>query len=293
MKRTIQGILLTGSLVLGGAALAQGTTTQGGMQGGTQGNTQGSMQGGTQGSTQGQTMKDTHAKAGKSMAKGGVVEHMGFIVPADEKAFLDRLHHINQTEIRLGKLAQQNGQSQDVKSYGEMLVRDHTANDQKLSTYAQTKGHTLAKTPRPLDDMERKAMTAEKAMIEKLETLKGAAFDASFLAHMVSDHDMALGKVMAAQQNFTEGEVATLLQQTSQSVSSHRQQAYSLLGRNGPAVGMGVGGAGTGSSTTGELNHKSHMNTGMGGTGDLDKGQSGTAGDNKNTTGTGGTQKKQ
>jgi len=276
MKRTIQGFLLAGSLVLGGSALAQGTATQGSMQGG----------------TQGQTMKDANAKAGKPMAKGGMVEHMGFAVPADEKAFLERLHHINQTEIALGKVAQQNGQSQDVKSYGDMLIKDHTAMDQKLMTYAQTKGHKLA-TPKPLNEVERKAMAAEKAATAKLESLTGAAFDACFLAHMVGDHDMALGKVMAAQQSFSQGEVATLLQQTSQSVTSHRQQAYSLLGRNGPAAGTATGGAGTGTTgtgTTGAMDHKGHMNTGMGGTGDMDKGQSGAAG-NKGTMDPGNTKK--
>lgn len=247
MKRTIQGFLLAGALVLGGSALAQSSATQGNMQG------------------------------GKMAAKGGMVEHMGFMVPADEKAFLERLHHINQTEIKLGQLAQKNGQSQDVKSYGEMLVKDHTDMDQKLMTYAQGKGFKLANMPKPLNDVERKAMAAEKATSDKLQSLTGTAFDACFLAHMVGDHDMALGKVMAAQQSFSGGEVATLLQETSQYLSRHRQQAYSLLGRSGPAAGMGVGGAGTGS-----MDHDSHMGTGMGGTGDFDKGQSGEAG-KKNT----------
>lgn len=279
MKRTIQGLVLASSLVLGGSALAQDSGTQGNMQGG----------------TQGQAMKDANAKGGKMAAKGGMIEHMGFMVPADEKAFLDRMHHINQTEIKLGQLAQKNGQSQDVKSYGEMMVKDHTSMDQQLATYAKTQGHTLA-TPRPLNDVERKAMAAEKATMEKLQSLTGAAFDACFLAHMVGDHDMALGKVMAAQQNFTGGEVATLLQQSSQHISSHRQQAYSLLGRNNPAAGMGVGGAGTGTTPgtgTGTMDHGSHgshMNTGMGGTGDMDKGQQGGAG-TQGTQNPGGTKK--
>jgi putative membrane protein len=270
MKRTIQGLLLAGSLVFGGTALAQGT--QGATQGSPQGGTQGSMQGGTQ------------AKVGKPMVKGGMVEHMGFMVPADEKAFLERLHHINKTEIQLGQLAQQNGQSQDVKSYGAMLVKDHTANDQQVMAYAQKKGHKLADMPKPLNDVESKAMTAEKAAMEKLQVLKGMPFDACFLAHMVGDHDMALGKVMAAQQVFTDTEVASLLQQTSQSVTGHRQQAYTLLGKNGPAMNMGVGGAG-GDINQGmnDRDHGGHMGTGMGGTGDFDKGQSGAADDKKNT----------
>jgi putative membrane protein len=216
MKRMIQGLVLAGSLVMGGAAFAQGNV---------------------QGGTQGQPM------AGKSMAKGGMVEHMGFMIPADPKAQLERLHHINQMEIQLGRLAQQNGMSQDVKSYGEMLVRDHTTADERLMSYAQQKGLKLS-TPKPMDDMERKVMAAERAALEKFQVLKGQPFDAAFLAHMVGDHDMALGKVMAAQQNVTDTALTPVLQQHAQAITQHRQQAHTLLGRIGPASTAGVGGAG-------------------------------------------------
>jgi putative membrane protein len=275
MKRMIQGLVLAASLV-GGASLAQSN-----MQGSTQGTQGGTMQGGTmQGGTQGQMM------GGKTTPKG-MVEHMGFMVPADPKAQLERLHHINQEEIQLGRLAQQNGMSQDVKSYGEMLVRDHTSADERLMSYAQQKGFKLSE-PKPVNDMERRVMDAERADMEKLRVLKGQPFDASFLAHMVGGHDMALGKLMAAQQNVTDAGMTPLLQQLTQTVTQHRQQAYTLLGRVGPGSSTGVGGSGdtgmgqgmghdtgTGSSTgTG-------TSTGTGGAGDTSKGSKGTG--DKNT----------
>ncbi|HYI00772.1 DUF4142 domain-containing protein [Hyalangium sp.] len=258
MKRMIQGLLLAGSLVVGGAALAQGTT-----------------QGATQGGTQGQTMKDPTAKAGKGMAKGGMIEHMGFMVPADERAMLERLHHVNQMEIQLGRLAQQNGMSQDVKSYGDMLVKDHTAADQKLMTYAQQKGHKLAE-PKPLNDVERRSMAAHKANMEKLQVLKGQPFDSCFLASMVGDHDEVLGKLMAAQQNVTDAAVTPLLQQHAQAVTQHRQQAYTLLGRIGPGSSSGVGGSGDMHPGMGH-----DMGKGTGGAGGVNKGSQGI--DDKNT----------
>jgi putative membrane protein len=234
MKRTIQGLLLAGSLVLGGAALAQGNV---------QGSSQGTMQ-------------------GKSMAQGGVVENMGYKVPADEKAVLERLHHINQEEIQIGRLAQQNGESQDVKSYGNMLVKDHTTADQALTSYAQKKGIKLAE-PKPMDEVERKAMAAQKAGMEKLQVLKGQPFDASFLAHMVGGHDAALGKVLAAQKNLTDPGLTPVLQQHAQAITQHRQQAYTLLGRIGPGASAGVGGAG-------DMDHgmEHDMDKGTGGSGD-------------------------
>lgn len=54
-----------------------------------------------------------------------------------------KIHRINQMEIRAGRLAQKNGSSAKVKQYGQQLVRDHQAADQKLTTLAQRMGVTL------------------------------------------------------------------------------------------------------------------------------------------------------
>src|SRR4029079_1347000 len=42
-----------------------------------------------------------------------------------EEATLQKLPLINQHEIQAGKLAQQRGQSTEVKTFGETLVQDH------------------------------------------------------------------------------------------------------------------------------------------------------------------------
>ncbi len=252
MKRMIQGFLLAGSLVVGGAALAQGSQA-------------GAQHGGTS------------AQAGAGMAKGGMVEHMGFKAPADEKAFLERLHHVNQEEIKLGKLAQQNGESQDVKSYGDMLVKDHTSADQQIMSLAQQKGLKLAEV-KPMDDVERRVMAAERASMEKLQVLKGQPFDSCFLANMVGDHDGVIGMTMAAQQGITDTALTPVLQQVSQTLIKHRQQAYTLLGRIGPGSSAGVGGAG-------EMN----KDMGTGGAGDTSKGSKSTG--EKDTMDQGNTKK--
>ena len=241
MKQTIQGFLLAGTLVLGGAALAQ-DKAQG---------------------------KGPAAKG--AAAKGGTTELRGFVVPNDEKAFLERLHYTNLKEIKLGQLAQQNATHPDVKSFGEMMVKDHTAADQKLMTMAQGKGLKLADMPKPLNDMEKKVMAADKANQEKLQALKGEAFDACYMSLMVGDHDETLGKVMAGQQGLTGNtDLTAMLGNVSQSVTQHRQQAYSVLGRLGPQA-TGAGGTGdmggtkpSGTGTGGHMGHGAGGTTGSG-----------------------------
>ena len=231
MKQTIQGFMLAGALVLGGSALAQ----QG-------------------------------AKAQGQGAKGGTAEHRGFVVPTDEKALLERLHYTNQQEIKQGQVAQQNASNPEVKAFGEQMVREHTAADQKLMTLAQGRGMKLADMPKPMNDMEKKKMAADKAVMEELQALKGDAFDSRYMAVQVGEHDATLGKLMAGRQAITgNAEMTSLMEDMTKHVSQHRQQAYSVLGKLGQT--MGVGGAGTGMQKGTESGTGGHMGGGHMGTG--------------------------
>ncbi|RYZ34173.1 MAG: DUF4142 domain-containing protein [Myxococcaceae bacterium] len=223
MKRTLHGITLAAALFTGGVSLAQSATSSPS----------------TMPATKPATMK-------------GMLEYKGFMAPSDPKAFLERLHHINQTEILQAKLAQQNSQNPDVKGYADNMIKMHTDADQKLMTYATGQKLKLAE-PKPLDDMERKAMAADKADMAKLEVLKGAPFDSCYMAGQVAAHDMAIGKVMAAKQGMNAtGEMATMLDTLSKELPQHRQMAYTTLGKLGSA--MGVGGSGDGMQG-GTMNH--------------------------------------
>ncbi|NOK22930.1 DUF4142 domain-containing protein, partial [Corallococcus carmarthensis] len=186
-------------------------------------------------------------------AMKGTVEFKGFIVPSDPKAFLERLHYINQSEIKQAKLAQQNSQNPDVQSYAKMMIDSHTTADQKVMDYAKSQNLKLAEMPKPSNDMEKKAMAADKADMEKLQAMTGAPFDSSYMSAQVGAHDAAIGKVMAAQQGMNAtGELATLLTHLTQELPKHRDMAYQTLGKLDDA--MGVGGAGMQGGT---MNHGS------------------------------------
>ncbi|MFP2929130.1 DUF4142 domain-containing protein [Pyxidicoccus sp. 3LG] len=238
MKRTIQGVLLAASLLTGTAALAQGATA------------------GSPPPAQGKPMK-------------GTVEFKGFMAPTDEKALLERLHYANQQEIKLGQLAEKNAMNAEVKSFGSMMVKDHTAMDQKLMTYAQSKGMKLADMPKPMNDVEKKMMAQDKATMEELQVLKDAAFDSCYMAGQVGDHDATLGKVMAARQGMTnpDPQLTAMFQELMQKVPAHREQAWTILGKLDDA--MGVGGSGTmggNNGTGGSMDHGSMGHGSPGGT---------------------------
>lgn len=234
MKRTIQGVILAASLLTGGFALAQSGMAS-----------------------------STGAQQGKSMkGEKGTAEFQGFMAPTDEKALLERLHYTNQQEIKLGQLAEKNAMNPDVKSFGSMMVKDHTAMDQKLMDYAKGKNLKLADMPKPMNDMEKKVMAKEKATMEELQALKGAAFDSSYTATMVGDHDATLGKLAAAKQSMTnmDPQLTSMLQETTQKVSGHREQAYTILGKLDDNLAVG------GSGSTMEHGNMEHGSMGHGST---------------------------
>jgi putative membrane protein len=85
-------------------------------------------------------------------------------------------------EVQLGQLAQQKGQSDQVKQFGERMVQDHTQANEQLKSIAQAKGIAL---PASLDDKHRKHL-------DKMQNLSGAEFDREYMKHMVNDHQKAV-----------------------------------------------------------------------------------------------------
>lgn len=253
MKRTIQGVILAASFLTGGLAVAQGTP------------------GGMTGSPPGQGMgQQGMGQQGKVKVEKGMADYQGFMAPTDERALLERLHYANQMEIKLGQLAEKNAQSPDVKSFASMMIKDHTAMDQKLMSYAQGKGMKLSDMPKPLNDVEKRVMAQDRATMDELQVLKGAAFDSCYMAGQVGDHDATLGKVMAARQAMTnmDPQLTAMMQELMQRVPAHREQALGILGKLDDT--LGVGGSGS-------------MGGSMGGSGDMDHGSMGHG------SGTGGT----
>jgi putative membrane protein len=81
-------------------------------------------------------------------------------------------------EIDVGKLAQEKGQSDAVKQYGAMLVKDHGEHKAKAEEVASQIGVTPPTG----------SSFGEKATYAKLKLLSGESFDRSFAKSMVKDH---------------------------------------------------------------------------------------------------------
>lgn len=103
---------------------------------------------------------------------------ISFAAENPSNAFLKKAIEGNYAEIQMGQLAQQKGQGDDVKKFGQMLSDDHSAANQKATAAAQSIGVTPPGGPN----------AKQKADYEKMSKLTGDQFDRQFATHMVADH---------------------------------------------------------------------------------------------------------
>jgi putative membrane protein len=81
-------------------------------------------------------------------------------------------------EVQAGQIAQNKGNSQQVKDFGAMMVKDHSAANDKLQQLASSKSITLPTSP----------SVGQMAAKTKLDVLSGDTFDKSYVKGQVKAH---------------------------------------------------------------------------------------------------------
>src|SRR5438094_9266455 len=64
----------------------------------------------------------------------------GSSVSAKDKIFMKKAAKGGMMEVAMGKMAEQNAQSEDVKSFGKRMVTDHSKANDELKSIASKKG---------------------------------------------------------------------------------------------------------------------------------------------------------
>ena len=122
------------------------------------------------------------------------------------ETFLKKAIEGNFAEVSMGDLAQKNGQSDDIKSYGKMLSADHAAANQKALDAAKGLGMNPPAEPN----------AKQKADYDKMSKMSGSAFDKMFATHMIADHQkdiaeyMKASKIKDAAGEYASGQIDTL-----------------------------------------------------------------------------------
>jgi putative membrane protein len=101
---------------------------------------------------------------------------------ADDAVFARDAAAAGLAEIRMGKLAEQQGSLARIRRLGQRMVADHTKLGNRLKSIAQREG---LQTPTMLDDNDSKALT-------NLTGKHGAAFDQAYVQTEIAAHHAAL-----------------------------------------------------------------------------------------------------
>ncbi|HTP67656.1 MAG TPA: DUF4142 domain-containing protein [Dongiaceae bacterium] len=118
-------------------------------------------------------------------------------------------------EVKMGQLAQQNGSSDAVRSFGRRMEQDHTKAGEELKRAAQAAGITL-----PAD-----LSTKDQAMYDELAKLKGTQFDRAYARAMVRDHEGDVKDFEKESQQGQNDSIRSFATQTLPTLRDHLNQA--------------------------------------------------------------------
>jgi putative membrane protein len=96
-----------------------------------------------------------------------------------DRSFATHAMSGGQLEVELGQAAERQAGSDAVRSFGQRMVQDHSANNQQLQAVAQRLGLSQP-AQLPAD---------ERRQVDRLTALNGPDFDAAYMQQMVKDHE--------------------------------------------------------------------------------------------------------
>jgi len=154
-----------------------------------------------------------------AMSFGGIVSAQEVALAQDspESRFLMDAVRGNLAEVKLGELAQQKGQSEGIKEFGEMLVEDHS---KALKETAE-----LAKDLDVIPPAQPSAEQTQKH--DALARLSGEEFDREFAAEMVKGHQEEIAKYEKQAQS-GDSKVAKLAEEMLPTLEQHLAAAQRL-----------------------------------------------------------------
>ncbi|MDX1950709.1 MAG: DUF4142 domain-containing protein [Verrucomicrobiota bacterium] len=124
----------------------------------------------------------------------------------------------NMMEMKMGQMGADKAQNQELKQFGETLVKDHSRANEELRTIAQKKGVEL---PTEVHKNHDKKM-------DNLPEQAGAEWDKAFARHMVKDHKKDIKKYEQASRDCKDQELKAYIDKTLPTLRQHLQTAQSI-----------------------------------------------------------------
>jgi len=134
-------------------------------------------------------------------------------------AFAKDAARLGLAEIKLGKLAEDNGSSEAVKTFGTRMVAEHAKAGDQLKEAAALEHITL-----PTD-----LAAKDQATYDRLSKLSGADFDRAYAQDMVKDHQQDLQAFEREANRGNDAAIRGFASETVPMVQQHLEQAKEML----------------------------------------------------------------
>jgi putative membrane protein len=141
------------------------------------------------------------------------------MAPLTSATFVEKAAQGGMTEVQASKLALQKSKNEDVKSFANHMVTDHSQANNELKTLASKKSLSV---PTDLD-------AHHKAAIAKLSSKTGAEFDRAYAEQMSKDHDKTVALFKSASTaSGVDPDLQAFAQKTVPTLEKHDQLAMQL-----------------------------------------------------------------
>jgi putative membrane protein len=126
-------------------------------------------------------------------------------------------------EIEAGRLAQEKGASQDVKSFADMMIKEHTLANSKLKAIADAKKLTVSDSAQLMDKT--------KSMILELRSAK--SFDKAYANNQVKAHEETIALFEKEIADGKDADLKAFATEILPKLKSHLKHANALAKANG------------------------------------------------------------
>jgi putative membrane protein len=142
-----------------------------------------------------------------------------------DEAFVRVAAHGGLAEIKLGKLAMDQGSNETVKAFGTRMVAEHTKTGDELKEAAKEERIAL-----PTD-----LSSKDQATYDRLSKLSGADFDQAYAQDMVKDHQQDLRDFQREANHGNNDVIRGFASETVPMIQQHLDQAKEMLKAVSPA----------------------------------------------------------
>ena len=135
------------------------------------------------------------------------------------QSFASKAAVLSTAEVELSQLALNNTKNEKIRIFAERMIKDHTAANEKLKKIAAQENISV---PQALD-------AEQRAVKQKLASLKGDGFDREYRREMAKGHDKAVALFESASQNEQmPEELREFAASTLRTLEDHQEDAHDM-----------------------------------------------------------------